>query len=68
MKKPSGIVIDYETADMIAVDVMKDHLSYLKEEVGLHVEEGQWMHPEDFDKSMTVLIPALEALIDYFGG
>lgn len=68
MKKPIGIVIDYETADMIAVDVMKEHLSYLKEEVKLHVEEGQWMHPEDFDKSVTVLIPALEALIDYFGG
>lgn len=68
MKKLSGVMLDYETADRIAVDVMKDHLEVLKEEIRLHVEEGQWLHPEDLDKSMTVLIPALEALIDYFGG
>lgn len=68
MKELNGVTLDYETADRIAVTVMKDHLSYLKEEVKLHVEEGQWMHPEVFDKSMSVLIPALEALIDYFGG
>lgn len=65
MKK---LEIPFEVADGIAVASMKDQLSYLKEEVRLHVEEGQYLHPEDYHKSMTQLIPALELLIDYYGG
>jgi hypothetical protein len=60
--------IDYEIADRIALCVMKDQLSYLKEEIRLHVEEGKYLHPEDYHKSMTEYIPALELLIVYFGG
>lgn len=63
-----GLELDYETADRIALLSLKDHLAYLKEEVRLHVEEGQWLHPEDYHKSMTQLIPSLETLIDYYGG
>lgn len=63
-----GLQIDYETADRITVLSMKDQLSYLKEEVRLHAEEGQYMHPEDYHNSMTRLIPSLEILIDYYGG
>ena len=63
-----GIEIDFETADRITLSVMKEHLSYLKEEVRLHVEEGEYMHPEDYHESMTKLIPALELLIPYYGG
>lgn len=63
-----GVMIDYDTADRIALCVMQDQLKYLKEEVRLHVEEGQYLHPEDYHDSMTKLIPALETLIKYFGG
>ena len=63
-----GLRIPYEVADGVAVAVMQDHLHYLKEEIRLHVEEGQYLHPEDYHKSMTELIPAMETLIKYFGG
>jgi len=63
-----GLEIDFETADRITLACLKDQLKYLKEEVRLHVEEGQYLHPEDYHKSMTQLIPALELLIPYYGG
>lgn len=64
----SDLRIPYEVADGIAVAVLKDQLSYLKEEVRLHVEDGQYMHPEDYEESVTKLIPALELIIPFFGG
>lgn len=64
----NGLKIDYETADRIALCVMKDQLRYLKEEIRLHVEEGKYLHPEDYHLSMTKYIPALETLIEYWGG
>ncbi len=63
-----GITLDFETADRITVLTMQDQLKYLKEEIRLHVEEGQYLHPEDYHNSMTKLIPALEVLIPYYGG
>lgn len=63
-----GLTIDFETADRITLCCMKDQLAYLKEEIRLHVEEGKYLHPEDYHNSMVNLIPALETLIDYFGG
>ena len=63
-----GLLIPFEVADGITLATMQDNLEYLKEEVRLHVEEGQYMHPEDYHMSMTKLIPALEVLIPYFGG
>ncbi len=63
-----GLSIPYEVADGIALAVMEDQLKYLKEEIRLHTEEGQYLHPEDYHTSMTKLIPALETLISYFGG
>ena len=63
-----GVQIPFEVADGITLAVMQDQLKYLKEEVRLHVEEGKYLHPEDYHNSMTKLIPALETLIDYFGG
>lgn len=63
-----GLTIDFETADRITVCSLKDQLGYLKEEVRLHVEEGKYLHPEDYHESMTKLIPALETLIKYYGG
>ena len=63
-----GVVLDFETADRITLATMKEQLGMLKEEVRKHVEEGSFMHPEDYHNSMTKLIPSLETLIDYFGG
>lgn len=63
-----GLEIDFETADRITVCSLKSQLSYLKEEVRMHVEEGHYMHPEDYHESMTKLIPSLETLIKYYGG
>lgn len=63
-----GLLIPFEVADGITLATMQENLGYLKEEVRLHVEEGQYMHPEDYHMSMTKLIPALEVLIPYFGG
>jgi hypothetical protein len=63
-----GLEIDFETADRITLACLKDQLKYLKEEVRLHVEEGKYLHPEDYHMNMTKLIPALELLIPYYGG
>lgn len=62
-----GLTIDFETADRITVLSLKDHLNYLKQEVKDHVENGNWMHPEDFEQSVTKLIPALETVLKYYG-
>ena len=64
----SGLEIDYDTADRITVCALQEHLGYLREEVREHVEDGAYMHPEDYRKSVEELIPALETLIPYFGG
>lgn len=63
-----GLEIDYETADRITLACLKDQLRYLKEEVRQHIEEGEWLHPDDYHASTTKLIPALELLIPYYGG
>lgn len=64
----AGLQIDYETADRIALLVMQDQLRYLKEELRAHIEDGKYLHPEDYELSTTKYIPALETLIKYFGG
>ena len=63
-----GLTIPYDVADNITLATLQDQLKYLKEEVRLHVEEGQYLHPEDYHNSMTRLIPALEVLVPYYGG
>lgn len=62
-----GVEIPCDVADMIALSSLKDHRKYLKEETRLHLEEGQWLHPEDLSKNFQ-LIHALELLIPYYGG
>ena len=64
----SGLTIPFEVADGITLACLQDQRSYLKEEIRLHVEEGKYLHPEDYHNSMVNLIPALETLIKYFGG
>jgi hypothetical protein len=63
-----GLQIPFEVADKITLSCLQDHLGYLKEEVRAHVEEGSYMHPEDYHNSMIKLIPSLEILIEYYGG
>jgi hypothetical protein len=67
-KMMSGITIDFETADRITLANLQEQRRYLLEEIRLHVEEGQYLHPQDYHNSMTQLIPALELLIPYYGG
>lgn len=63
-----GLEIPIEVADGIVLASLTEHAGYLKEQIRLHVEEGQYLHPEDYHKSMVQLIPAMELLIDYYGG
>lgn len=63
-----GLVIPFEVADGITLACLTEQLQYLKEELRLHVEEGQYMHPDDYHNSMVYLVPAFETLIPYFGG
>ena len=63
-----GVLLDYDTADRIALAVMKDQLRYLRDEIVQHEKSGKCMHPEDYHESKTKLIPSLEILIKYFGG
>ena len=60
--------IPWEVADGIVVAALKNHVSYLKEEIRVHLEEGKYLHPEDYHNSMVNLIPAMETLIAYYGG
>jgi hypothetical protein len=63
-----GIRIPYETADSIAVATMRDALSILREEVRAHIEDGDYMHPDDYVEATQRYIPALEIVIEYYGG
>ena len=63
-----GLEIPFEIADGIVIASLTEHVGYLKEQIRLHVEEGQYLHPEDYHKSMVKMIPAIEMLIDYYGG
>jgi hypothetical protein len=47
---------------------MQDQLKYLIEETRLHVEEGKYLHPEDYHNNVVKYIPALKLPIGYFGG
>jgi hypothetical protein len=60
--------IPQDAADRIAIAVLEEHLSYLRQDLKSHREQGTWMHPEDVRKSEEELIPALKTLIRYFGG
>lgn len=63
-----GLKIPFEVADGITLANLVDHVNMLKEEVRKHVEEGSYMHPEDYHYNMVKLIPSLEVLIKYYGG
>jgi hypothetical protein len=60
--------IPFEVADGIVLASLKNQVVYLKEEIRLHTEEGSYLHPEDYHNSMVNLIPAMQMIIDYYGG
>jgi len=62
-----GLEIDFETADRITLLCLKEQLDYLKDELRQHQYENQYMHPEDVVNNVK-LIPALELIINHFGG
>ena len=64
----ANLEIPFEVADGIVLASLKNHIGYLKEEIRAHVEEGAYLHPEDYHNSMVNLIPAMEKIIAYYGG
>ena len=60
--------IPWEVAEGITLASLEDHLKMLRQEVKDHLENGSYMHPEDYENSMTRLIPSLEVLVPYYGG
>jgi hypothetical protein len=57
--------IDVQTADGIALAVLKDQRSYLMKELEDY-KNGSWLHPEDVIKNKE-FIEALNLIIRYFG-
>lgn len=64
----ANLEIPFEIADGIVLASLENHIGYLKEEIRAHVEEGAYLHPEDYHNSMVNLIPAMEKIIAYYGG
>jgi hypothetical protein len=63
-----GLEIPFDVADGIVIASLTEHIGYLKDEIQLHVEDGKYLHPEDYHNFMVKLIPAMELLINYYGG
>lgn len=63
-----GLIIPFEVADGITLATLQEQHSYLKEELRAHLEDGKYLHKDDAYNSQFKLIPALELLIEYFGG
>lgn len=76
-----GLMIDYQTADRIAVCAMIDQLRYLEKEQKWYEADAfqrlemtaEWgyslhVHSEDYANNRDKYIPALKTLIEYFGG
>lgn len=63
-----GMTIPFEVADAITLANLQDQYNYLSKELRAHVEDGQYMHPEDVENSRWKYLPALEVLINFYGG
>ena len=58
--------IDFETADRIAVLVLKEQRRHLKKELA-DFKKGRYLHPEDVSGN-EIMIHHLDAVIKHFGG
>lgn len=61
------IELDIETVDRITLLSLQDHHDFLREELRAHIEDGQYLHPDDVTKNHQ-LIYCLDKLIHYYGG
>jgi hypothetical protein len=43
-----SIALDSETADNITYLTLKEHLSILQEQMDKHINNGEYMHSDDF--------------------
>ena len=59
--------LDMDIAEGIALLSLQDHYKYLKEELRAHIEEGQYLHPDDVTRNHQ-LVYCLEKVIKYYGG
>lgn len=62
------IELDCDTADSIALLVLKDYRKSVKQSLNKHFTDGSYMHPEDVAFSQATLLPALKVVINHFGG
>ena len=58
--------IDFETADRIAVLVLKEQRRNLKKELA-DFKKGRYLHPEDVSGNQ-IMVHHLDAVIKHFGG
>ena len=70
-----AITIPPEVADDITLASLKDAREYMQSELSKwranpktpDNPQGYWMHPDDVEQNQR-LIPALDLIIDYYGG
>ena len=62
---PETFEIDFDTADRIAIQSMKQHYNYALEDLDEFVLH-QKGHPDDYDRNLK-LKHALEIVLDYYG-
>lgn len=60
-----GYVIPAEVGDNITAAVLLDHCNYLQSEIDNHVENGVYLHPEDYIKN-TKLVRCMTYLLDNY--
>jgi hypothetical protein len=60
-----SIALDSETADNITYLTLKEHLSILQEQMDKHINNGEYMHSDDF-KLNKKFIGCLEILIEEY--
>ncbi len=62
----NGIVLDWETADRIAVLALKDYKYLLEQQLENH-KQGSWMHEDDVIENKKC-IKAINRILKHFGG
>ena len=62
---PKTFQLDFETADRIAIESMKQHYNYTVEDLDNFVLH-QKGHPDDYERN-TELKKAFEIVLDYYG-
>ena len=61
---PTGLQIDYETANRITAATLKDYLDNIQQELDEHAK-GKWLHPDDVKSSLRRVEIITELLKDF---